>query len=201
MQSEFYEDFRDWILRIAICILLSSLFICLLLSCEPTLKVSNDFDKSVDFKQYKTFWLFEGDSLKNNVSELNRGRIINSIKNEMTKKGFVEDHNNPDVLVNPVAIVKNKVSVSANTDYYGYGGYYRPYYYYGGGMSGSSTTSYNVQHYKDGSLIIDIVDASSKKLIWQGIGNAEIDEPLKDPDNQIPKAIAKIMESFPPPKK
>src|SRR5690349_19442060 len=145
MQSEFYEGFRDWVLKMAIVIFLSSLFILLLLSCEPTLKVSNDFDKSVDFHQYKTFWLFEGDSLKNNVSELNRGSIINSIKNELSKKGFTEDHNKPDVLVNPVAIVKSKVSVSANTNYYGYGGYYRPYYYYGGGMGGASSTSYDVQ--------------------------------------------------------
>ena len=40
---------------------------------------------------------------------------------------------------------------------------YRPYYW-GGGMGGSSTTNYNVQHYKDGSLIIDVIDANSKSL-------------------------------------
>jgi hypothetical protein len=201
MQSEFYHYLRSWILNRGVGIWLGLLIVLAVLSCEPTLKVSSDFDKSVDFKQYKSYWLFEGDSFKTAVSELNRGRIINSIKNEMAKKGFTEDHANPGVLVNTVAIVSKKVSVSANTDYYGYGGYYRPYYWGGGMGGGSSTTSYNVEHYKDGSLIIDIVDASSKKLIWQGIGNSKIDEPLKDPDNQIPKAIQKIMEGFPPKKK
>jgi hypothetical protein len=199
MQNEMYNFLQNDNLkrRIGIWLFLST--IAMVLSCEPTLKVSSDYDKSVDFKKYKSYQLFEGDSFRTAVSELNRGRIINSIKNEMVKKGFTEDHANPDVLVNTVAIVSSKVSVSANTDYYGYGGYYRPYYW--GGSGGSSTTTYDVQHYKDGSLIIDIIDASTKKLIWQGIGNSRIDEPLKDPDNQIPKAIEKIMEGFPPRKK
>ena len=62
----------------------------------------------------------------------------------------------------------------------------------------SSTTSYSVDNYKDGSLIIDVVDAKTNKLIWQGTGNKEIDKPAKDPDTAIPKAISSIMSSFPP---
>jgi hypothetical protein len=65
-------------------------------------------------------------------------------------------------------------------------------------MGATSNTTYDVQHYKDGSLIIDVVDANSKKLLWQGIGNSEIDKPLKDPETTIPAAIGKIMASFPP---
>jgi len=34
--------------------------------------------------------------------------------------------------------------------------------------------------------------------VWQGTGNKEIDGPVKDPDTTIPKAVASIMESFPP---
>ena len=114
----------------------------------------------------------------------------------MTKRGFTESESSPDLLVNSVAIFKDRTSVTANTNYYGYGGYYRPYY--GGVGMSSSSTNYDVQHYKDGSLIIDIVDAKSNKLIWQGTGNKEIDKPAKDPDTAIPKAIAAIMETFPP---
>jgi len=168
-----------------------------LISCGPSLKVTDDYDKSVNFDQYKTFSLFNSDSIHDAISQLNQQRIINAVKNEMTKKGFQENTTNPDVLVNITAILQNRVAVSSTTDYYGYGGTYRPYYW-GGGMGGSSTTNYNVQHYKDGSLIIDVIDANSKKLIWQGTGNKEIDKPAKDPDTAIPKAVASIMESFPP---
>src|SRR5262245_21128074 len=167
-----------------------------LVSCGPSLKVTSDYDKSVNFDQYKTFALYRSDSIHDAISQLNQQRIVNAVKDEMVKKGFQENTSNPDVLVNITAVLQNRVAVSSTTDYYGYGGMYRPYYW-GGGM-GSSTTNYNVQNYKDGSLIIDVVDANSKKLLWQGTGNKEIDKPAKDPDTVIPKAVASIMESFPP---
>jgi len=165
-------------------------------SCGPSLKVSHDYDKSVNFDQYKTFALYNSDSIHDAISPLNQQRILNAVKSEMAKKGFQESASTPDVWVNVTAVLENRVAVSSTTDYYGYGGMYRPYYW-GGGMS-SATTNYNVQHYKDGSLIIDVIDANSKKLVWQGTGNKEIDGPVKDPDTTIPKAVASIMESFPP---
>ena len=99
------------------------------------------------------------------------------------------------MLVNATTILENKKSVSSNTNYYGYGGYYRPYAW-GPGFSG--TTTYNVYDYKDGSLIIDIVAASNKQLLWQGTGNKEIDKPSKDPDHDIAEVVAKILSNFPP---
>jgi len=167
------------------------------ISCGPSLKVSSDYDKSANFSQYKTFSLYKSDSLHESISQLNQDRIFNAVKSEMSKKGFQESSSNPDLLVNVVAILKDRVAVSSTTDYYGYGGVYRPYYW-GTGMGVSGTTNYNVQHYKDGSLIIDVVDANTKKLLWQGTGNKEIDKPAKDPDTAIPQAVSSIMASFPP---
>jgi hypothetical protein len=172
------------------------LIVVYLVSCGPSVKVASDYDKSVNFDQFKTFALYNSDSIHDAISPLNQQRILNAVKSEMVKKGLQEATGSPDVLVNVTAILQNRVAVSSTTDYYGYGGMYRPYYW-GGGMS-SATTNYNVQHYKDGSLIIDVIDANSKKLVWQGTGNKEIDKPAKDPDTAIPKAIASIMESFPP---
>ncbi|MFT3823707.1 MAG: DUF4136 domain-containing protein [Chitinophagaceae bacterium] len=167
-------------------------------ACGPSLKVNTDYDRAVNFQQYKTFRLYKTDSSNTAISQLNQQRILNAVTSEMTKKGFQPTSGDADLLVNTVTIVKNKVALSSNTDYYGYGGVYRPYYW-GGGMGGvSSTTTYNAQQYKDGSLIIDIVDAKTQKLIWQGTGNSELDHALKDPDTQIPQAISKIMANFPP---
>jgi hypothetical protein len=160
--------------------------------CTTTVKVTTDYDKSVDFSQYKTFSFYKM-KVTDNVSQLNQERILNSVKAEMVKKGFTKNDDAPDILINVTAILQDKQSVSANT--YGYGGYYRPYGW-GGGYGG--TTTVNVYEYKDGSIIIDIIGASSQKLIWQGIGNKEIDSPSKNPDVDIANAIAKIMYSFPP---
>jgi hypothetical protein len=172
--------------------------VVLAISCEPSLKVSQDFNKDVNFTQYKTFAMYKNDTISTAISQLNRDRIINSIKSEMVKKGFQENPASPDLMVNAVAIFKDRVSVNEYSNYYGYGGFYRPYYWGGAGMYGSSSSSIDIQHYKDGSLIIDIVDTKEKKLVWQGVGNKEIDGPLKNPEKVVPEAVATIMKGFPP---
>jgi hypothetical protein len=164
-------------------------------SCEPSLKVTSDYDKSANFQPYKTFRMATLDIQHQSISQLNQSRIINAVKSEMTKKGFQEAAD-PDLEVNAAVVLKDEKSVTANTNYYGYGGYYRPYAW-GGGMS-SGYTTYSVQNYKDGSLIIDVADAKTKKLLWEGIGNKEIDKPASDPDKAISDAVAAIMASFPP---
>ncbi len=159
-------------------------------SCS-TLKVTTDFDRSVDFIKYKTFDFIQLD-VRGAISELNQDRFIKAIKAEMEKKGFTLDKSNPDILVNATAIIEDKKSVTADT--YGYGGYYRPYRW-GGGVT---TTSFDVYEYKYGSLIIDVIDASTQQLIWEGTGNKEIDTEVKDPDAAAANAVAQIMAGFPP---
>jgi hypothetical protein len=176
-----------------------SLFAILLLSaCTSSLKVTTDYDKNASFSQYKTFSLVSPiDDKHRSVSPLNQQRINNSVVAELTRKGFAQNDGTPDLMVSLAVIVKNKQNVSAYTDYYGYGGYYRPWGWGGVGM-GTTYTTYNVQNYKEGSLIIDIADAKTKNLVWEGVGNKEIDGPVQDPDAAIQAAVSKIMASFPP---
>jgi hypothetical protein len=159
--------------------------------CAPAIVVSTDYDRAADFSIYKTFTLAE---ISGQASELNETRIKRSIREVMFEKGFVETGADADLLVNAVTVLKNKREVTANTNYYGYGGAYRPYGYWGGG----TTTTFNSYDYVDGSLIIDVVNNKEKKLLWQGIGNAEIDKLPHNPDQFMLKAVKKIMTGFPP---
>ena len=162
-------------------------------SCD-SLKVMSDYDKKVDFSKYKTFAI-DTFHQSESISQLNVQRILGAVKQTMKTKGYSES-NNPDLLVHISAIIKNKKSVSSTSDAfgYGYGGFYRPYGW-AGGVTGYTT--YDVYDYKDGSLIIDVADASNKTLLWEGIGNKEIDGPIKDPDTAVPAAVTQIMASFP----
>lgn len=173
--------------------------VLLLAACGPTLKVTSDYDHQANFSNYKTFAFYNPVGDKSSISELNRNRIQNAVIAQMQAKGYTEaDTSSADLLVNTITVAKEGKNVTANTDYYGYGGFYRPYGYWGGGMGmATSTTNYSVDKYIDGSLIIDVVDRAKRNMVWHGVGNSEIDSPLKDPDTQIPKAIAKIMSSFP----
>jgi hypothetical protein len=165
------------------------------MSCSSTLKVTNDFDRNANFSSYKTFSVY---SVKTtgSVSQLNAERIVNDIKDDLSAKGFKYVESNGDLTINAITILKDKQSVSTSTNYYGYGGLYRPYGYYGS-MGNTSVTTYT---YKDGSLTIEMVDTKTTKMVWQGIGNKEIDKVSKDPDAAIKAAVTKILASFPPAK-
>ncbi|KUJ62657.1 hypothetical protein AR687_07440 [Flavobacteriaceae bacterium CRH] len=179
--------------------LIPIVFFGLILSCSPTVKVTTDYDHSANFNQFKTFAVYDLKAQEGQVNQLNVDRVTNAIRSEMIAKGFTESSSNPDLKVNAVSILKNKQSVTANSDFYGYGGMYRPYGYWGGGaMMGGATTTFNTYDYVDGSLVIDIVSTKSQKLVWQGIGNAQIDSKPDNPEEFIASSIKKILEGFPP---
>ncbi|HEU0125343.1 DUF4136 domain-containing protein [Flavobacterium sp.] len=174
------------------------LLVGLIYSCSPTVKVTTDYDHSANFGEYRTFAVYDLKAQQGQVNQLNVDRVTKAIRNEMLAKGFTES-DNPDLKVNAVSILKNKTSVSANTDFYGYGGMYRPYGYWGGGaMMGGANTTFNSYDYVDGSLVIDIVSTKTQKLLWQGIGNAEIDSKPDNPEEFINSSIKKILAGFPP---
>ena len=160
--------------------------------CAPSVKVNVDYDRAADFSPYKTFTLVDI-AAKGEVSQLNAERIVKAIKGTMVNKGYTEVASDADLLVNAMTVVKNKTAVTANTDYYGYGGIYRPYGYWGGG-----STTFSSYNYTDGSLIIDVVNNKNQKLLWQGVGNSEIDSKPKNPDQFIQYAVEKILKDFPP---
>ncbi|WP_163397603.1 DUF4136 domain-containing protein [Flavobacterium fluviatile] len=174
-------------------------FLGLIFSCSPTVKVTNDYDHATNFGEFRTFAVYDLKAQQGQVNQLNVDRVAKAIRAEMTAKGFTESTSNPDLKVNAVSILKNKTQVTADTNFYGYGGMYRPYGYWGGGaMMGGGSTTFNSYDYVDGSLIIDIVSAKTDKLVWQGIGNAEIDSKPDNPEEFISGAIKKILEGFPP---
>lgn len=174
------------------------LFLGLIYSCSPTVKVTTDYDHAANFSEYKTFAVYDLKAQEGQINQLNVDRITKAIRAEMTAKGFTESAN-PDLKINAVTILKNKTQVTADSNFYGYGGMYRPYGYWGGGaMMGGANTTFNTYDYVDGSLIIDIVSTKSQKLLWQGVGNAEIDSKPDNPEEFINNSIKKILAGFPP---
>ena len=96
-------------------------------------------------------------------------RIMNSVRSEMIKKGYTEDNNKPDLMINVVSLLKDKKSISASSN-----GMYGPYGFWPGG-----NTSINVSDYKDGSIMVHVVDVNTNMLLWEGIGKAEMTKPAK----------------------
>ena len=156
------------------------------------MKVTSDYDSSIDFNSYKSFKIVEVDPGESGLSELNLRRIVNAVNTEMNGKGFSLS-DNPDIEVHLHGLVKDKVSADVRTDYYNLGYYRRGFGY---GVTGNSTV--DIDQYQEGTLVIDLVDAKSDELVWQGLGTARLNEEPKNREERINKAVAKILEGFPP---
>ena len=134
----------------------------------------------IDFSVYKTFaWANSGDMKKadradNDIIDNN---IKNSVSQELVKKGWSETDNNPDVLLDYTVAVKRGTKRESDPVYaypytsylYGRRGLYSIWY----PNSLMGYHSYNVP-FKEGELTINMVDAKTNKLIWQGWAKGEI---------------------------
>lgn len=178
---------------IAIITLISIIVAVFASACAPSVKVSSDHDRAVNFSAYKTFSMYEMKA--HNVNQLNQDRIEKYIRQEMSKRGYVENNNNPDLKVNAVTVLKNRRGVSTTTTYSAYGIFYRPYAAWAVPVSGH--TSVSTYNYKDGSLVIDVIDTKANKMIWTGSAVAELYNQPKNPEEAIGVTIAKIMANYP----
>ena len=53
----------------------------------------------------------------------------------------------------------------------------------------------------EGTLFIDIIDAKSKELVWQGEGSGYLTKDTDKKDERIKEFVSKILAQYPPIKK
>lgn len=172
-------------------------------SCEGV-KVTNDWDKKVDFNQFKTYSLYPWDRQNDQViNDYDKQTIITAIKGEMEKRGYTFMEDKGELVVSAFVIVEDKTSYQAYSNHYagwaGYGGgwgYAGGVGFYGYGPVNTSTVIYGTD-YEQGTLIIDIFNFKDKRLVWQGIGTGEITNDLDKRDRRLPETITSIFRRYP----
>ena len=156
-------------------------------SCSTIYGVQYEYDKQADFKSLKTYdWMTVPETA--NIDILNVERVKKAVNAELQAKGLMMTSNNPDFLIAEHLGKKDKVQVTN----WGYN-----YDQYGMDLGPQGVDTYQ---YEEGSLILDFVDAKSKKMIWRGVAKAEInntDTPEKT-EKLINEAVQEILKNFPP---
>jgi len=112
------------------------------------------------------------------------------VNRQLTAKGLKQDSSNPDFVIAYHVGVEDKVDVRD----WGYTYAIRGRYW------GVRTRGVEVHQYKEGTLILDFVDAKTMELLWRaaGSGAAKENPTPKEVEKSINKAIAKFLENFPP---
>lgn len=161
-------------------------------SCS-SVQIAYDYDKQVDFTKFKTY-TFTEESKNMPIGQLNLERMLSAVETELAAKGFSQSEN-PDVLIDMHMTAKKRTEATAyNTGGYGYGRYG-----YGGGFS---TTQVSYDEYTDGTLLINMVDKSTEKIVWQGRGTKTLDENASAAkrESNINYSVKQIFTKYPPKK-
>lgn len=167
-------------------------------------------NKPLNPAKYKTFaWIPEGKSKSTSIynNDIATDKIVESASQEMGKRGFNLQSDNPDLLLRYTAVVNKEVKDYSDPVYYNpptrilprvsyyhgrrvyYYSYYNPLPVYVGERERSIRIKAN-------SIMIDIIDRKTSKVIWRGWAEGEVNNPEKA-INEIPEVIGNIFKKLP----
>lgn len=170
--------------------LLLALSIPLVWSLPAMAGVEVDWDKEVDFSQYKTYAWMDGTPVPN---QLMQRRIEAAIEAELEALGLTKVTGTPDLYVVSHGSLEEEQRVYADT--FGYVGGPRGRGYRGWGR-GATTTTARVTDVEIGKLMVDLVDADKEELVWRAIGSSTLKKPEKM-EKVIPKTAKKMFKKYP----
>jgi len=176
--------------------------VALMAACASNpVSIQSDYDRSIDFSQYKTYGYFSPMGIENpNYSSLLGQMFRDAIDAQMLPRGYVKS-DNPDILINVSARLEDKTRVTTMTEpmmygggYYGYrGGLYDPWGGYGYG------TTTHVSQYTEGTVNVDMVDIGQKRMIWEGVAIGRVNGKKKNPElrQDIMDGVAEMFTGYP----
>ena len=190
-------------------------------SCSSKLNISTDYSDETDFSNYQFYrwYIIEDDKKakeKHAASGIMDNRIRTNIEEQLAAKGMSKNENGKaNFFVNYSVTTVDEVDVE---QYNTYSGYSRNYSWYGGGygygyrsgyhrggvtmtMTGIPSEETEIQRYKKGTLIVDIIDPIEDTLVWRGAANGRLPEKKlskKELDTAVSSIVTQLMENFPP---
>jgi hypothetical protein len=171
----------------------------LLSACSSGPDIRADYDRSVDFSDYRTFNFYKPMGIENeNYSSILGQMFRDAITREMELRGYTKS-DSPDVMLNVSARMDDKTQVTTYNQpmyggYYGYrAGFYDPWYGYGYG------TQTHVSQYTEGTVNIDMVDVDQKRMVWEGIAVGRVDGSKTNEELRlaINAGVAEMFASYP----
>jgi len=159
--------------------------------CTKPLNVDSDYDPATEFSKYKSWtWLPGAKPSEKDIDSLSEQRIRAAIEAELPRHGLAKAGDGADLSVTFQISIQHKIDSSPATVGVGYG--WGPAHI---GVSKSPTKSYD-----EGTLVLDLVDAKTKTLVWRGTAKGTVHKDYSPEERQahIQDAVALLLEDYPP---
>jgi hypothetical protein len=163
---------------------------------------------------YHTFaWMpMARNSDRANTNMAADAKIKDAATATLTTRGLSLQQRDPDLLISYSSVVGRGTRTYYYPTYYGngfspgfglgfgglgWGGFYRPYYYaYGAPFMYGGMTAADQEHYKEGTLIIDLIDRRSRQIVWRGFGVGEVHHDHQKDIDDLPKVVAGVLDQL-----
>jgi len=154
-------------------------------------KIKVEYDKSVDFSKFKTYAI---DPMSEAAKPMLRLAIQAAVQDDLGKRGLTKVDSNPDLYVQMYGATNTEIT----------GHYHDPIY--GGAippMNSGITLWHNIPGtvttvvIPKGTLVIDIIDAGKKQLIWRGIAKQNLSDQRDELLEQVNTAVEKLFKQYP----
>lgn len=164
------------------------LVLFLLMSCSIP-SVMTDYDRAINFDDFKTYAFYE--DVGAGLHELDVNRAISAINLELKQRGF-QDSENPDFYINVTA----KIVENQNNNLIGIG------VGSGGGNGGfgiSGGIPIGAKKLNE-ELVIEFVNAKTDQIIWEGALNSKIKENSTPEEKELHynEVVKRIIIHYPP---
>lgn len=152
-------------------------------------QVKTDYDRNTDFSQYRTY------SWQNVHTEdpFWVNRIQAAVDSALAVKGWTKVSSGGDVSI--MAMEMTDQHRTLHTYYDNYGGGWR---WRWGGFDDFQTATTTEDVYSVGTLVIDLFDTRTKRIIWRGSASETISRESSKNIRNLDKGVRKIFEHFPP---
>jgi Domain of unknown function (DUF4136) len=152
-------------------------------------QVKTDYDRGADFTKYRTYSWQHVETKDPLVVD----RIKNAVNVALIARGWVQVESGGDVSIVAVQMTSNQETL--NTFYNGFGGGWG-WRRFGGGGFGEATTT--IDTYKVGTVVIDLFDGKTKKLLWRGSSSDTLSNNSDKNIKNLDKGVEKMFRKFPP---
>lgn len=157
-----------------------------------SVNVGADFSPGFALQPYRTFDWGAGDTLPAGDPRLDHNpffdsRVRAAVERELATKGITRSASSPDLLIHYHASVRQRVDVIRSDEVRGY-------------TFGGVNTSEKVIEYEEGTLLLDMADAKSKRIVWRGWAQTDVDNLMNDQremEKRINASVQKMVAQLP----
>lgn len=156
-----------------------------------TMTVSSHMEQGLDTSAYHTFTWGTPDTLPTGDPRLDenpffKDRVEGAIERGLAVRGIVLTETAPDLTIHYHAVITPRMDVNRIDRDYGY--------------CFDEACSARALEYEEGTLVLDVIDARTNRLIWRGWAQKAVDAALTDRDKMaqdIDEAVRRMLARLP----